>query len=222
MQKNPYKGKLITFEGLDGSGLTTQAELLMDWITETTRGQVLAYLTKEPTDGPAGGQIRLGLAQRLEIDEEALALLFAADRMDHLNRCIIPRLKDGIHVICDRYYLSSFAYQSLKVPFEWLKQINNRCIRPDLTIVLKVPPSICVRRMAKERFGVARYEYEPQLQEVWRKYLEIIPKLREEGERIEIIDGNDPIQIVHHKVVRLVQEVIPVLKSNAWQPRLLG
>lgn len=211
MQKNKLKGKFITFEGLDGSGLTTQAGLFVDWVHDKSKWQIPVVLTKEPTDGPAGAQIRMGLDGRLQIDEETLALLFAADRMDHLNRFIIPKLRDGIHVICDRYYLSSFAYQSLEVPFEWLKQINSRCIQPDLTIVLEVPPSICVTRMARERFGVARYEREPELTKVWDKYLEIVPKLREGGEHIEIINGVHLVHEIQQEITSLARGTIKSL-----------
>src|SRR5713101_4941427 len=98
------KGKFIAFEGIDGSGLTTQAELLRKFFDKLNR---LSYLTKEPTDGPAGAIIRLALSKRLlsprnrinashqdfcDLDGATIALLFAADRMDHLVTDIIPKL----------------------------------------------------------------------------------------------------------------------------------
>lgn len=200
MIENPYPGRFVTFEGLDGSGLTTQAGFLTEWIEKKLGAR--AILTKEPTDGPAGAQIRMALEGRLEIDEESLALLFAADRMDHLNRLIIPRLRDGLHIVCDRYYLSSFAYQSLHVKdFDWLVALNSKALRPDLTVLLHVPPSICVTRMAKERFGVARYEKEPELAKVWDSYSRIVPVLQRQGERIAVIEaGNLPAREVRRKV----------------------
>src|SRR5712692_10005996 len=112
MIQNPHRGKLIVFEGLDGSGQTTQAQLLTKWFLEK-RNQ-LAYYTKEPTDGPIGALLKLALNNRLvcargskkpgPLDEVTMALFFAADRSDHLNSEIVPKLEDGIHVITDRYY----------------------------------------------------------------------------------------------------------------------
>src|SRR5207247_6819046 len=123
MTGNRYPGKLIVFEGLDGSGQTTQAQLLVKWFFEK-RGQV-AHYTKEPTDSPIGAIVKLALSHRLvtpadrseqtPLDSITMSLLFAADRIDHLNNDVIPKLKDGIQVIADRYYLSSLAYQSLEV-----------------------------------------------------------------------------------------------------------
>ena len=144
------QGKFLTFEGLDGSGITTQSGLIKDWLEK--QGYTV-FLTKEPTDGPIGGQIRLALTKRLDIGHNALALAFAADRMDHLDTEIVPKLK-GVIVISDRYYLSSYAYQSLTNDSSWLMQINSRCLRPDLTILLDTPALVCKRRMEKMRWWI--------------------------------------------------------------------
>jgi len=199
------KGKLIVFEGIDGSGLTTQAEMLKGWLE--SRGYE-AYLTKEPTDGPAGVQLRLALSKRLIIDPLTVALLFAADRMDQLYSDIITKLENGIIVICDRYSLSSYAYQSLDVELEWIKQINSKCIKPDLTIVLDVPTVICKRRMQKQRWHVELYEEENKLEQVRNAYLRISKNLKDSGELVEVIDGNRPKNEVSNNVIRIVKKLL--------------
>ena len=128
------RGKFIVIEGLDGSGLSTQAGLLKEFLEKE---DVAVYLTKEPTAGPVGALIRLALGRRLSFSQSTpdndaiIALLFAADRMDHLAIDIVPKLDAGVHVICDRYYLSTFAYQSRSVDLQWLRALHARCIKPD-------------------------------------------------------------------------------------------
>ncbi len=207
------RGKFIVFEGLDGSGLTTQAGLLKDWMQ--SRG-LQVYLTKEPTAGPVGALIRLALGERLSFSasakdkESIIALLFAADRMDHLATDIIPKLQAGIHVVCDRYYMSSFAYQSLEADLAWVRALHARCRRPDLTIVLDVPPRVCCERIAKHRWHVEIYESEQTLERVRQRYCQVAEQLRAEGEDIRIIagDGGRSIQQVHEAVLEQVRGVL--------------
>ncbi len=213
MKENNYRGKLIVFEGLDGSGQTTQAGMLKEWLTEKNQQQ--AYYTKEPTEGPIGLFIRLALANRLitsyngkkePLDNYTMALAFAADRMDHLNNEIKPKLKDGVHVIMDRYYLSSFAYQSLTVDLKWIIEINKFAMKPDLTIFLDVPPAICKKRMEIQRWHVELYEELPKLEKVYMNYQRAIRELQLRGETIEIVEGNLPTKDVHKIVVNIVKD----------------
>jgi len=158
--------------------------------------------------------IRLGLAHRLQstvgkklgpLDDATLALLFAADRMDHLYNEIVPKLTSGVTVICDRYYLSSLAYQSLTVDIDWLRQLNARARRPDLTIFLSVPPEICERRMKKQRWHVELYEETDILQKVRDNYERAIRLLQQEGENIAVVDGNAPAREVHQAILKIVR-----------------
>src|SRR5258705_309057 len=98
----------IVLEGLDGAGTTTQTERLAAALR--ARGQTV-LATAEPTDGPVGRLLRRFLSGELEIEETAQALLFAADRLHHLQNQIEPTLAGGAIVISDRYYLSNLAYQ---------------------------------------------------------------------------------------------------------------
>lgn len=227
------QGKLIAFEGLDGSGLTTQADLLRGWFL---RRGVEAYLTKEPTDGPAGAMIRLALANRLTsgirqpavrlsadgLDEHTLALLFAADRLDHLATDILPKLESGIHVICDRYYLSSYAYQGLTAELEWLRAINSKCRKPDLAIFFDVPVAICKKRMDRQRWHVELYEDPEKLEKVRDSYAAAIQALTFEGEQIDIISGTRPVKEVHRTVVSRVRRILGKdLPASGLQAQLL-
>lgn len=205
------EGKFITLEGIDGAGLSTHSDRLQRWLNRV--GGKQAYLTKEPTNGPIGAQIRLKLAGRLEIDEATLALLFAADRMDHLYVDVIPKLANGIHVVCDRYYLSSLAYQSLTLDLDWIMAINAKARRPDLTVLLDVPASISIDRIARERHVVECFETEAILDRVRQNFLEIVDQLRARGENIVVIQGADargsrPIQDVEREIQKAVQSVL--------------
>ncbi|CDK38119.1 thymidylate kinase [Halorubrum sp. AJ67] len=106
-------GRFISIEGVDGAGTTTQAQAVADELVERHDGLTEddTLVTAEPTDGEIGRLIRTGLAGDIELSQQALALLFAADRVNHIKTTIEPALNDGKTVITDRYYLSSYAYQ---------------------------------------------------------------------------------------------------------------
>lgn len=150
-------GKFIVLEGIDGSGTTTQAKVLAAELA--ARGH-LVCLTCEPTTGPVGVLIRQALQRRFVVpsiggprapDWRTMALLFAADRLDHNDALILPALARGEVVISDRYYLSSLLYQSLTAaavedPLPWLRAINSRAVSPDLTLVFDVDAEVAARR----------------------------------------------------------------------------
>lgn len=207
------RGKFIVLEGPDGSGLSTQAALLKDWMKE--RG-LPVYLTKEPTPGPVGALIRLALSGRLNLsastkDNDAImALLFAADRMDHLATDIVPKLEAGVHVICDRYYLSTFAYQSRSIDLDWLRALHARCIRPDVIILLDVPAHVSCERIKRNRWHVEIYENEAMLEGVLRRYHDIAGQLRKEGYDIRTLPGDGGLSIadVHASITEQVRPLL--------------
>ena len=196
---NEGPGLFIVIEGLDGAGTTTQARLLHAWLSKATGA---AYLTQEPSQGPAGAQIRSILTGRLKADPKTLALLFAADRLDHLyytKNGFAHRLSNGCHVVCDRYYLSSLAYQSIDTDLRWIYQLNSRCIRPDLTLFLEVPVETCMQRITGSRgFHYELYENPEKLSRVNEHYKVGIEYLRKEGENIHIVKGDLPLEIVYN------------------------
>lgn len=221
-QKKPtrkkYKGKFIVIEGLDGSGSTTQCWKLRELLTG--KGWAIWY-TQEPSNGPMGLMLRLILLGRIKIDSEegifeehsrqSLALLFASDRIDHLYHEIIPALKEGINVICDRYYLSSYAYQlsDNRRNFEWLQKINSKTLKPDLQIYINTSVSNCMKRgkSSPQWWKSDLFERKDLLNKVADNYTFVINKLTKSGEEIIEVNGNQPIDLVF-------QEIIDVIKNN--------
>jgi len=193
-------GKLIVFEGIDGSGTTTQVDRYATYLRGRKRP---VRVTREPSDGPIGVLLRLGLAGRLKIgasnQAQAMALLFAADRLDHLAHDIEPHLREGHVVLCDRYDLSSIAYQTATARLEgegpgefenWVRSLNRYALRPDVTIVVDVTADEAERRRRERRGAVELYE-EAQLQrrlaELYGEAERLVP-----GDKILRIDGNQP------------------------------
>jgi len=199
MIKNIYLGKFIVFEGLDGSGQSTQASLLKDFLMKKGYGVVL---TKEPTrDSNAGEKIRSVLDKKLKITLRELQELFAEDRKEHLENLIFPALKKGEVVVSDRYFFSSFAYGAGSgLDLEWLIKINDGFLLPDLTFILKVSPEICLERI--DRRGNARtlFEEKEKLTKVWQVYKILQNRIK----NVYIIDGERPIEEVFEEVKNLV------------------
>jgi dTMP kinase len=162
------KGWLIVFEGLDGSGLSTQSALLAEHLREENE---TVMLTKEPTASPIGRLIKSVLQRDHEFSLFTLQLLFAADRAEHLEKEIEPTLQANEIVISDRYILSSLAFGSVDNDVEFLKQINARFRTPDLTIIIDTPPRVCLDRIVKNRDNIELFEEEKRLENVREQYL---------------------------------------------------
>jgi len=197
MESNRYPGKFIVFEGPDGAGTSTQAELLFKYLKE--KGQKV-HLTKEPTHSLIGGLIESQIAGDWKSSPECLQLLFTADRAYHLEKEIIPLLKRKITVICVRYFLSTLAYGNLEIKDEkWLKEINKKFILPDLTFLLKVSPKICLERISKERFHKELFEKEEKLKKVLKNYLKLAKKFK----NVYTINGERPTQEVFQEIKKV-------------------
>ena len=202
MQKNPYPGKFIVLEGLDGSGQSTQAALLADFLIKKGYNVVL---TKEPTlEFEAGEKIRKVLNKELEMNKKELQELFAQDRKEHLENTIIPALKEGKTVISDRYFFSTFAYGvSDGLDLEWLIEINNGFLYPDLTFLLKVNPQICMERIISRGKKIAIFEKKEKLANVWETY-KILPQRFKD---IYIIDGEKSIENVFAFIKKIIENL---------------
>ena len=201
MQKNPYKGKFIIFEGLDGSGQSTQAGLLRDFLIKKGYKVVL---TKEPTfSSKAGKKIRQVLDKKEKISAKELQELFAKDRKEHLEKLIIPALKEGKIVISDRYFFSSFAYgKASGLDLEWLIKINNEFLLPDITFLLKVSPQICLERIKKRNRERTLFEEKEKLEKVWKIY-EILPT---RFKNVYMVDGEKSIKEVFEEIKIIINK----------------
>jgi dTMP kinase len=177
-------GRFIVFEGLDGAGTTTQSQLLAEALRAKGR---TVHLAHQPSGGCVGLLIRQILAGRTAtqkadgkldvVDERVMALLFAADRLDHLTSQIEPRLARGEDVILDRYVLSSLAYQGATVSHEFIQAVNRYARKPDLTLFLYVPTPVALERVRKRGAKLERYETPAQMQQIEREYSRLVGTL---------------------------------------------
>jgi dTMP kinase len=197
-------GKLIVLEGIDGAGTTTQQRFLD---TALSYRGLDVEVTREPTFGPIGNLLRDVMGRRMRaFGAEAMALLFAADRLDHLAREVEPALARGAVVICDRYDLSTLTYQAATHPdgeaiVPWLRAINSRARRPDLTIVVDVAPEVAAERRAA-RGGPAELFEQTELQaRLARLYARA--ELLSPGDRIVHVNGDRSEQEVAADVLRV-------------------
>ncbi len=198
--------RLIVLEGLDGAGTTTQTRRLVEHLTE--RGGK-AHATREPSDGPIGQLIRQMLTGSHTVPGQSIAqstfgLLFAADRLDHLQREVEPKLAAGVTVVSDRWYHSSLAYQGTGADRDWITLLNARARRPDLTIFLQVRPEVAAaRRVAAGRVQELFEDLRMQ-EEVAAGYKATNSELAALGERIEVIDGEADADTVFAAIAKLV------------------
>lgn len=198
MQKNRYSGKFIVVEGLDGSGLSTQARLLRDFLVK--KGYKV-ILTKEPTlDSEAGKKIRKILDKKFKVKPRQLQELFAKDRKEHLKNLIIPALKKGKIVISDRYFFSSFAYGKTQgLPLKWLIKINSKFLLPDLIFLLRVSLKICLKRIHKRGNEKTVFEEKEKLAKVYQNYKRLTKKFK----NVKLIDGEKSIKKVFCQIKKI-------------------
>ena len=192
------RGRFVVLEGIDGSGTTTQAARLAAWLKQK---DLPVEPTREPTDGPVGSLIQRALKGEIELDEKALALLFAADRIEHVHGVIEPALARGSWVISDRYVLSSLAYQSVHVPLPWVRLLNQYAPWPDVTFLLDAPVEVCLQRIRALGRPTEHYEKAETLQRIRENYQALAEALLDGGKRIVVLDAAEPPEAVHQKIV---------------------
>lgn len=196
------RGKFITFEGADGSGKTTQIEMIKKYL-ENQGEEVL--LTREPGGSDLGNKIRdILLHYDGEVDSLAELLLYMADRAQHVKKVILPALLEGKTVLCDRYTDSSVSYQGYArgLDIERIMKLNNIAtdgLEPDLTIVFDVETQTAIQRVGdiKDRLEQEGIEFHKKLR---YGYLELAKKF---PERIKVVDANLSIQEVFEQVKTL-------------------
>ena len=193
-----HRPLFIVIEGLDGSGKSTQIEMLRDHLQA---GGESCYLTAEPTDLPTGKFIRRILAGEVSVDPRTLAGLFAADRTEHLfhaQQGLIAKLAAGHHVIASRYYFSSLAYQTDEVDPAWVASLNllaKRTLPADLTVFLDLPPETSMERISRRAAPTELFENEDKLRSV-RDNFRLAFERYGEGERIETVDASrNPVDV---------------------------
>ncbi len=202
------KGKFIAFEGIDGSGKSTQIQLLSNTLRKMG---IFCYTTMEPTDSPIGSLIHQIMTGRIKTDNKVIAGLFVADRLDHLLNDVngvLAKINEGTTVITDRYYFSSYAYHSIDMPMEWVIQANSQSksiLQPDINIFIDVDPDVAIERIAKNRFHQELFEKKARLIEVRKNYLEAFEKLEGEEKYVKI-DGNRSQEAIANDIWKEVRD----------------
>ena len=202
------RGGFVVLEGLDGSGTTTQAHLLDRHLRD--RG-IRTVLTREPTDHAIGRLIRAALSGQpvsegglgeIALSEEALCLLFAADRIEH-TRDIETFRERGDYVVCDRYILSSIAYQSLDplIAPERVVEVNRGIAVPDITFLLDVPVDECLKRLEKRNDSPTIYERKDKLVAIAANYEASLSLYQDHYGSLIRIDGTKPPDAVHAAIL---------------------
>lgn len=190
-------GRFIVIEGLDGSGGTTQVRLLSQALA--------AHATREPTDGPVGKLIRQALGDPMFMGDGVLPYLFAADRKDHLERVIEPKLTGDVDVVSDRYYHSSLAYQSLAMPLDQVMALNAGFRAPDLCIFLDLDVQGCLARIEARGQARDRFETQRQLEEISAQYGVVLGMLRQRGDKILVLNAAGSIPSIHKQILAAVE-----------------
>jgi dTMP kinase len=189
------RGAFICIEGIDASGKTTQARRL---VRNLRRKGIDAVYTTEPSSGKVGRLIRryvLDRKRRVPIGVEAL--LFAADRVEHMETEIKPALESGKVVVCDRYVYSTLAYQGAAgLDLKWIELINRFALAPDLALFLDVPPEIVVKRLKRKRSVMETPQNQQRVREVYMRMVK-------EG-RLVLVDGNKPVGDVSRDILKVV------------------
>jgi len=206
------RGAFIVIEGLDGAGTTTQCAAIAARLRAEGRKVVI---TREPSDGPVGTLIRQALVHRLRLPggepltPATLALLFAADRVDHVASEVDPALEAGAIVLSDRYLLSSLAYQGADLPLSWVAGINSRARVPDLTLFLAVDTSLAEQRRGERGGREELYESREAQRKIAKAYRKAIKLRMGAGEKIVELDGSRPVAkitqaaLAHLRALRL-------------------
>lgn len=197
----------IAFEGIDGSGKSSQVRLLAEKLTADGYS---VYTTFEPTNHPIGKMIREIFSHKMTADERTIAALFLADRFEHLLNDadgIVKKLSEGFIVITDRYYLSSYAYHGVHVPIDWVIASNKPCAeirKPDINIFIDITPEESMQRIHQRKGDIERYETLENQRNVYNKYMEAIEKVKE-NENIIFVNGAQSIQDLSNDIYQIIR-----------------
>lgn len=214
MSDTAQRGAFIAFEGIDGSGKSTQVARLAERLR--VRG-VRIRTTAEPTAGPIGAMIRQSFSGRAEFDDRVIAALFVADRLDHLTNKfdgVLNLIANGQTVITDRYYLSSYAYHASEVDLEWIasaNSINTDILRPDITIFIDIEPSLALQRITQNRLVADRFEVLPRLESARENYFKAFDRVLG-VDRIAEVSGDRDADELEELIWKEVEPVLAELR----------
>lgn len=193
----------IVFEGLDGSGQSTQIALLEKYLK--LKGKKV-HVTAEPSSSLIGGLIRAVLTHHWKLSNMGLQLLYCADRAHHLETEVYPALKKGNIVLSSRYFFSTIAFGSLNHDIKWLEKINEKFPKPDLTFFIKVSPKECLKRLNMSRFRKEIFEKEQKMEKVIKTYIKIGKSKKYKN--FFTINGEQNIDKVSQDIIKIIDRFI--------------
>lgn len=211
------RGYFVTFEGIEGSGKTTQINLAGEDLEKKGLAHVL---TKEPGGTPLADEIRRILLNRgsFEISSKAEVLLFAAARAAHVEEVILPALKERKIVLCDRFSDATLAYQSFgrgldRETVQRISDFSSNSIKPDLTLLFDLPVEVGLKRAmfriaqigqspAEDRFEQEDFKFHERIR---KGYLWLAEK---EPDRFAVLDGSKDVQTLHREVCGIISQVV--------------
>lgn len=207
------KGVLIAFEGIDGSGKSSQASLLKDWI-EMKRD---AYLTEWNSSEWIHDIIKEAKKKDL-LTPLTFSLIHATDFADRYERYILPMLKSGFVVICDRYIYTAYVRDTVRgVKLDWVKKLYSFAIKPDVTFYIRVQPEVALERIKKSKRKIKPQEAGADIfpglppEEGFLKYQTLIVEMYDKiakDENFVIIDGNKTPKEIQMEIRKVVGEYI--------------
>lgn len=197
------KGKFIVFEGLDGSGQSTQISLLEKYLKDK---DIKFHTTSEPSGNLLGGLIRSILTKQWKLSNTGIQLLYAADRAHHLESEVWPAMEKGNHVISSRYFFSTFAFGSLDNDLRWLENINEKFPKPDLVLFIRVSPKECIRRIESSRFRKEFFEEEKKLKKVLTVYDKISKSKKYKN--FYTINGERSVEEIFTEISKIIDKHI--------------
>jgi len=200
----------IVFEGCDGSGTTTQLKLLEDFFVQNKNRLPLPpfYKTFEPTDGSIGKLIRSCLRKEISLHPETIAMLFAADRNEHIygSNGVAERCGRGELVVSDRYVLSSLVYQGIACGEALPARLNQDFPGPELLVFFDIDPENAQKRMAPRDMKEI-YEYLDFQIQARERYKSLLPQFEAQGVMVEIIDSSPPVEVVARELWQVLQKM---------------
>ena len=199
----------IAIEGIDSAGKATQAKMLSDYLSK--KGYE-CIVTQEPMNGPPevapiGFFIYEILNNHKSFDNQAFQLLYCADRAYHVNTIIDPALKEGKHVISDRYFLSTIAYGTASgLDKEWIKQVNGKFTMPDIIFIIDMDPEVALKRKKQQKLeqNMQLDMFERQI-ELMKKIRAIYLELGKEYPNSVVVNGNQTKEEVHKEVIKILE-----------------
>jgi len=199
------RGVFICIEGLDASGKTTHAHRL---VRNLRRRSFDAVYTTEPSPGEIGRFVRTHILQRRRrVPSVVEALLFAVDRVDHMEKEIKPALEEGKIVVSDRYFYSSLAYQGAAgLNLKWIEEINRLALQPDLAIYIDVPPEVVVKRIRRKKSVMERLETQRRVRDVYMKFVE--------NGKLVPVDGNRRKDEVAKNILTIIVDFLRSQKNK--------